>query len=457
MIPLYLVSLLTFSATTAESLSRADGYRGIWYSNQPTNDEYVFKYSGGLGTYCADHIPLAVHAPEVQKTFFVFGGTNPEGNTLLEMVSYYDHLTGTVPRPVILMDKKTTDAHDNPVLSIDSDGHLWVFASSHGTSRPSYLFKSTKPYSIEGFEQILETNFSYPQPWYITGHGFLFLHTRYGNGGRQLFWSTSPDGVNWSEGTRLSMMEMGHYQVSWPAKDKVGTAFNFHPQPIGLNARTNLYYCETPDMGHTWRNASGLNLEIPLTDPHCAALVHDYQSEGLKVYIMDLNYDTEGRPVILYITSKGFEPGPENGPRHWMVAHYNGASWAIHIITESDSNYDAGSIYIEDDGPWRVIGPTESGPQAYNPGGEMVLWISKDQGRTWKKARQITRNSPYNHTYARRPLNAHSDFYAFWADGDTRQRSDSRLYFCDKTGKRVYRLPFNMEGDTARPERVRLK
>lgn len=34
-----------------------DGYRGICYFNQPSEDEYVFKYSGGLGTYPSNHIP----------------------------------------------------------------------------------------------------------------------------------------------------------------------------------------------------------------------------------------------------------------------------------------------------------------------------------------------------------------------------------------------------------------
>ena len=37
-----------------------DGYRGIWYMNQPTKDEYAYKYSGGLGTYTANHVPMAV-------------------------------------------------------------------------------------------------------------------------------------------------------------------------------------------------------------------------------------------------------------------------------------------------------------------------------------------------------------------------------------------------------------
>ena len=32
----------------------------------------------------------------------------------LHMVSYYDHASGTVPRPRILLNKHTDDAHDNP-------------------------------------------------------------------------------------------------------------------------------------------------------------------------------------------------------------------------------------------------------------------------------------------------------------------------------------------------------
>ena len=192
-----------------------DGYRGLWYFNQPSNDEYVYKYSGGLGTYCAKHIPHCVYAPAANKTFFVYGGTSKGRNNLLEMVSYFDHATGTVPRPRILHDKQTDDAHDNAVLSIDGDGHLWVFCSSHGTSRPSFLYKSVKPYDITAFELVWKTNFSYPQPWWIEGKGFLFLHTLYRNG-RMLHWSTSPDGRTWSEPQRLAGMRERLKQLAQP-------------------------------------------------------------------------------------------------------------------------------------------------------------------------------------------------------------------------------------------------
>ena len=49
-------------------LTRDDGYRGIWYFNQPQKDEYAYKYSGGLGTFCCSHQPFAVYASEVRKT-----------------------------------------------------------------------------------------------------------------------------------------------------------------------------------------------------------------------------------------------------------------------------------------------------------------------------------------------------------------------------------------------------
>ncbi len=449
--PLFIAVTLCILCSTAAMAqpARADGYSGIWYSNQATKDEYAFKYSGGLATYCMKHIPMAVYAPEAKKTFFVYGGATQGNKSLLEMISYYDHVTGEVPRPVILMDKKTTDAHDNPVISIDDAGHLWVFASSHGTARPSYIFRSRTPYAIDDFEQVLETNFSYPQPWFLPGKGFLFLHTRYKEG-RGLCFASSPDGRTWSPPAPLAHIGEGHYQVSWPCGSKVGTAFDYHPKGKGLNFRTNLYYLATDDVGRTWKNIRGEAVPTPLDAVQNPALVHDYEADKLLVYVKDLNYDRDGNPAILYVTSKGWEPGPKNAPHTWRVAHWSGGEWKISDIAVSDNNYDSGSLYVDGD-TWQVIGPTETGPQPYNPGGEIALWTSTDNGATWMRTRLVTCGSQYNHSHARRPLNAHPDFYAFWADGDTRKLSMSRLYFCDKTGEHVFMLPPRMDAESQKP------
>jgi len=432
-------------------LPTADGYRGIWYSNQPQGDEYVYKYSGGLGTYCAKHSPFAVYAPEANKTFFCYGGTDAKNGTLLHMVSYFDHATGSVPRPRILLDKKTTDAHDNPVIALDAEGHVWIFSSSHGTSRPSYISVSVKPYDIDAFERVLTTNFSYTQPHYLPGRGFLFLHTKYG-GGRRLFQMTSPDGRTWTEPGMLAHVEQGHYQVSGRCGTKVGTAFNFHPAPKGLNWRTNLYYIESDDFGRTWKNARGEPVELPLTRPDNPALVHDYRAEKRNVYLKDLVFDAEGRPVILHLTSGGWQSGPVNDPRTWQTARWTGERWDIQGSIRSDNNYDMGSLYVEEGGLWRLIAPTETGPQPYNTGGEIATWTSDDRGATWTKRKQLTRDSELNHTYVRRPVNAHPDFYALWADGHGRKPSESRLYFTNREGEHVWRLPVEMDGATAEPE-----
>jgi hypothetical protein len=81
------------------------------------------------------------------------------------------------------------------------------------------------------------------------------------------------------------------------------------------------------------------------------------------------------------------------------------------------------------------------------------MWVSSDQGQTWKMTRQLTRNSPRNHTYVRRPVNAQPEFYALWADGHARRPSESRLYFCNRAGD-VFVLPAQMAADSARPERL---
>jgi len=449
-----LVVAASFSAVAAPQ-PKDDGYRGIWYFNQATKDEYKFKYSGGMATYPQQHAPIAIYSKAVNKTFFCYGGTTARNandkQELLHMVSCFDHATGKVPRPTILLNKHTSDAHDNPTISMDDAGYIWIFSSSHGTSRPSFIHRSVKPYSVDEFERVLETNFSYTQPWHIPNRGFLFLHTRYTDG-RNLFWMTSANGRDWSEPHKLARIEKGDYQISWPNGDRVATAFDFHPAPIGLNARANIYYLETRDFGKSWQTVDGQTLTLPVTTTNNPALVYNSRAEGNLVYLKDLNFDAAGRPVILFLTSKGFEPGPENDPRQWQTARWTGKRWQFRNFTTSLNNYDHGSLYIEADGKWRVIAPTERGPQPYNPGGEMVMWTSSNRGKTWKKVKQLTHDSTRNHTYARRPLNAHPDFYVLWADGDARKPSESFLYFTNRKGDHVWRLPAKMDADFAKPE-----
>lgn len=440
------------SIALAEPAAQVNGYRGIWFTlgqMTPHGD----KYSGGLGTYTSSHNPLAVYSPAADKTFFTYGGTtSKDARHLLVMVSYFDHKTGHVPRPVIVHDKLgVDDPHDNGSIQVDAQGHIWIFVSGRAKKRPGFKYRGKEPFSIAEFERVSEEEMTYPQPWLVAGQGWLNLFTKYTKG-RELYWETSADGRTWSEDHKLAGLG-GHYQVSGVRDGVVATFFNYHPGG-NVDLRTNLYYAQTADLGSTWTTIDGQALDLPLTEVKNPALVIDYAAQHKTMYACDLNFDREGRPLLLHVTSHGYAPGPENDPREFCLTRWDGARWRTSTITRTDHNYDMGSIWVSGD-EWKVIAPTLPGPQPWGGGGEMCLWTTRDQGGTWLLKHQITHDSPLNHNYARRPREAHDPFFAFWADGNPDQFSESRLYFCDSTGKHVWQLPYDMTAESAVPAEIR--
>ena len=188
-------------------------------------------------------------------------------------------------------------------------------------------------------------------------------------------------------------MGRGSYQTSLANDSKAATAFNYHPSKEGIAKRTNIYYMQTTDGGKSWTTASGEPLTVPLVDPNNAALVYECESKGRNVNVKDLCFDRENNPVILFLTSNGWKPGPQNSPRIWTVAHWDGNDWRIYPAFTSDNNYDTGSLIIDDD-RWTIVAPSVVGPQAYNPGGEMMVWDSVNQGQTWNPVKQPDGQQP---------------------------------------------------------------
>ena len=183
---LLLLTLPVAAAGEGRRIPRDDGYRGIWftlgqYTAAPGGDaywEYGDKYSGGLGTYTAKHVPIAVYAPEVKRTFFCYGGSRRGERYLYNMVSYYDHETDRVPRPVIVHDKGgVDDPHDNASLAIDGSGHLWVYVAGRARSRPGFVYRSARPWDIDAFERMSPNEQAKSSPSTLMQ---MFLLYRYG-------------------------------------------------------------------------------------------------------------------------------------------------------------------------------------------------------------------------------------------------------------------------------------
>lgn len=440
---------------------RVDGYRGIWFTIGQSKSEYGDKYSGGLGTYTMKHIPMAVYSKEVNKTFFVFGGTpKTEDRYLLCMVGCYDHATGKLCKPVVVHDKgcyRVSDPHDDPTIQIDRDGYIWIFVAGRANKRPGIRYRSHSPYDISSFDYVNESLMAYPEVIYDREKGFFLFDTRY-DGVRRTFFQTSPDGVNWSDFYPIASIiepgetKSGHYQFSNYDGKKLVCCFNRHING-NVDTRTNIYYIQSTDWGKTWTTAAGEKVELPILREEGPALIRNFRLEGKNCYIKDINFDHKGNPVIYYVTSDNHIAGPEGGERIHGVAHWTGKKWIFNEFAKSTHCYDSGSIWV-DGKTWIIISPTDDGPQKWGTGGEMVMWKSTNQGKSWKKVKALTCNSPRNHGYARRPLNCNDDFFAFWADGNPDKPSISCLYFCNKRGD-VYRMPYNMTEEWEYPQLVK--
>ena len=437
-----------------------NGYRGIWFTLGQVNTAYGDKYSGGLGTYTMKHIPMAVYAPDADKTFFVYGGTPTAGEKYLQcMIGCFDHATGMLQRPRMVMDKGALgvkDPHDNPTVQIDRDGHIWVFVSGRGNKREGYRYRSVNPFDITAFEEVSHDIMAYPQVMYHPEKGFFLFFTRY-DGTRQLFWKTSPDGRNWTEYRQLASIKegteknSGHYQISNICGTKLCTAFNRHINGA-VDTRTNIYFIQSTDWGETWTTVDGQPVTVPITQRFNNALVRDYQTAGKNCYIKDLNFDADGNPVILYLISDNHLTGPEGGIREWFTLHWNGTEWEQTKLAESTHCYDSGSLWIEGE-EWTILAPTDAGPQYWGAGGEVVRFRSTDRGKTWVRTQTLTHDSTNNNTYVRRPFGAADGFYAFWADGNPDQFTQSNLYFCDREGT-VFRMPYDMTAEWQKPIRI---
>jgi hypothetical protein len=363
------------------------------------------------------------------------------------MIGYFDHDKGIVPKPIIVRDcGEFSDAHANPALSIDDAGHLWVFAAKRGKF-PGKIYRTAKPFDIHTFKEVGDGD-AYPQPWHLPDRGHFLLFTKY-TAGRENYWRTSKDGLRWTEEQKLT--HGGHYCSSFLHNGTMLVACDWHNQ--SSDNRTNLYFMKTADMGATWTTVDGNPLTTPLKFPDNPALVRDYHRDKRYVFLNDVKVDRAGRPLLLYVTSASgaYGPGPQGNPRAWTLARWDGKAWRFSKITDVDHNYDYGNLHVESDGTLLAVGATEPGPSRDWCGGEISLWISKDNGDTWVRDRKLTADSSRNHTFPRIPINAHPDFFAVWADGNPEKVSDSHLYFARRDAT-AFRLPAEMTEATARPQ-----
>jgi hypothetical protein len=198
---------------------------------------------------------------------------------------------------------------------------------------------------------------------------------------------------------------------------------------------------ETPDGGQTSdaprRNGKGDALPCLSRNANNPALIYDSMRRGQAgVSEGPQLRSSEGRPVILFLTSRGFEPGPKSGPHEWKTLRWTGSGWQMRrpsrLPTTTTITARCTSRTRRHLAHHRA--PRTLGPQAGNPGGEMVLWTSSNEGADVDEgeatharlACAITRTRGVRCTRTRPSTR-------LWADGHGREPSDVLdLYFTDQ-------------------------
>ena len=450
----FAAAILAYPAAWAAASPRNTGYRGIWFTlGQKTRiRRQILRRAGHLHGQPRAHGHLREGGRQdvLRLRRRQAGQAPPAGHGLLLRSRARAWCRG---RPSSTTSRASNDPHDNPSLCIDPQGLYWVFVERPGASAAGlHLPQHASPTASTQFELICEREITYPQPRWIEGQGFLHLFTKYTQRPRTLL-EHQPRRQDLDAGPEVRRHRAGITRPATSAATACSPPSTCTPaatstsEPISTSSRPTTWAA----LGETSAGERSKCRLVEPDEPRPGARLPGREAAGLHPRPGPRSPRPAGdplhhRPPVSSPARKAIRAG---GPLRIGRA----TAGSIAEVTRANHNYSTGSLYIED-GQWRIIGPTERGPQPIGAGGEVAIWASTDEGKTWAKERDVTRDSPMNHNYVRRPVNAHPDFYAFWADGNPDKFSPSRLYFTNRAGDKVWQLPYDMQSDFARPEKA---
>jgi len=406
----------------------ATSLRGIWYGcgTENTLPGRSFVYAGGSATYSAWHRPMAVYAPAVKKTFFVFGDAENR-----PAICFFDHGTGRFAGPLALGKNPDGNAHRNPTLLIDEDGYLYVFYGYASGRQPIIVLRSKKPYDITGWERradLTDGAGSYPQPWQVAPGEILVTHRLPSGWAYRI---SADGGATWQP--TVSLTEFSDFEGASTVYGFTMAATGAYPRRIhfvwsklgggSIEAqrkmplwarRFNVYYAASGDGGKTWHKSDGTRYSLPITEK-TAEKIYDSGEHG--VWLKDMQIDGDGRPYVLFL-----DANTATYASTWKVGRCADGVWTLANVTESDHMYDDGALVILGKDDIRLYGPTAPSQPGVD-GGEIEEWQSSDQGKTWTRTRALTNGSALAHNHVKTVFNHDAGdgrFRVLWSCADAR-------------------------------------
>jgi len=374
------------------------------------------------------------------KVYMVYnGGASPSakanGKTYPFVISF-DPETEALSAPIQLGIKGSRDQHYCPIIWADRNGIIHILYGCHKTPGTHLLSKKAGRIgpSVDDWtegSQIRES-LSYPTVYNVyDNQQLVYLRT----GEHRSSWTylmSADQGKTWSgpehDVTDLNrggetrtvdhpihLDEMSSYHTCLPSKDGrfLHVAFCYYddnkanlPEKFynprydskrNFGFKFNLYYVRINLQTHAVTNFAGDAVQTPINldtaDAQCRIWDTAWRGAGVPP---DIIIDENGNPAFLHVLS-----GETPDAFDYYYVRYDRDKWQQTAICPSNDDWNSCYLKQDRDGSlhaFLIVGKgiykRGGGKMDSRGGGNIEEWVSKDDGLTWSRARDLTPRAP---------------------------------------------------------------
>jgi len=352
-------------------------------------------------TPIATTYPTAFHYNGLHdRTYFVY-----LSDTFEHRILYYDHDSQSWSSSVKVADCVENDLHENPAITIDNGGYIYVFYNAHGNMR---MKKSTNPEDITSWGSAIDPTDgygTYPKCFVDSSNTIYLLHMHHGSDSPNvLAFTKSTDGGNtWANETIVVNLGSDYcyaFKAIIDSSDTIHLAFSIYDS--SESSRRDVFYMQSTDGGDTWQKADGTSISIPAGE---GDVDKAYDSVGF-CQGFDLVIDSNNYPIMAYSDDKVYG-----------IVRWNGSTWESHSLgVSTDDVFNNIRLQVISDTTYRAWLFTDA--SISGRGGELKVYETTDNGANWTKIKDVTTDSPLLHRNITIPEDYNSEIEAIWNYGN---------------------------------------
>jgi hypothetical protein len=353
------------------------------------------------------------------KVFIVYnaGGTADKAKSPTKpMANVYGTKSRTFSQSIIL-GPASKDHHYGPVIWADNNEHLHVLFGCHRT--PGTHLITQNPADISSWKEApqIAPSISYPTFYRIYNNQELVYYRTAGHISSWTYRISKDDGKTWAGPqnavTDLDIKGRTHwssYHTVLPSKDGrfLHVAFMayddnrdndpkrfYNPRyksKVSNEWKYNLYYLkidlQTGDVFNDKNDVLKTPIDINYADTTCRIWDTEWRGAGVPPTLI---LDNNGGPAFLHVLS-----GETIREHHYYYVRRENGEWKQTPITFSNHQWNSCHLYQDNSGTLHAFVVT--GDTYFEPvgdmdrygGGAVEEWISKNNGDTWTRKRDLT-------------------------------------------------------------------